>query len=129
MVAIIEVTIFFIPNLHHPTAWFFRWLPLLHPNAPPCAPFGRGQNESRGLEVCRMVRCPFKKGLFLQSVCDDTRGLLPPLARSPSLPEGGLMLSRRYLLFERRHGLSFPLAVPDFVRLSTTHFLVEAYHS
>ena len=59
------------------------------------------------LEVCRMVRVLSKKGLFLQSVCDDTRGLLPPLARSPSLPEGGLMLSRRYLLFERPCGLFF----------------------
>ena len=57
------------------------------------------------LKVCRMVRVLSKKGLFLQSVCDDTRGLLPPLARSPSLPEGGLMLSRRYLLLERPCGL------------------------
>ena len=65
------------------------------------------------LEVCRMVRVLSKKGLFLQSVCDDTRGLLPPLARSPSLPEGGLKLSRRYLLFERPCGLSFPSRTPE----------------
>ena len=57
------------------------------------------------LEVCRMVRVLSKKGSFLQSVCDDARKLLPPLARSPSLPEGGLMLSRRYLLLERPCGL------------------------
>lgn len=50
-------------------AWFFRWLPLLHPNAPPCAPKGRGQGrtlrpcrkfaaKSVSFEPCRMVRCP-----------------------------------------------------------------------
>ena len=92
--------------------------------APPAAPErstlraeGADKTRAAWLEVCRTVRVLSKKGLFLQSVCDDTRGLLPPLARSPSLPEGGLKLSRRYLLLERPCGLSFLAQSPSRGRL------------